>query len=119
VGLGTLVTILATTAAADITGVVLASVIAVLGLFVIPARKRIAKNEMRTKVADLRTNLITALRAHFEREIERSLQHIQDAIAPYTRFVKAERTKLTDSQAELDKVREDLIRLRVQIEEIR
>ncbi|MGW8249376.1 MAG: dynamin family protein, partial [Anaerolineales bacterium] len=54
VGLGTLVAILATTAAADITGVLLASVMAALGLFIIPARRRQAKNEMREKIGQMR-----------------------------------------------------------------
>ena len=40
VGLGTLVTIAASTAAADVTGLVMAGVIATLGLLVIPARRR-------------------------------------------------------------------------------
>ena len=38
IGLGAIVTVLATTAAADVTGILAASVIATLGLFVIPAR---------------------------------------------------------------------------------
>ena len=48
IGLGTLVTALATTVAADVTGILLASLIAAIGLFVIPARRRQAKTEMQT-----------------------------------------------------------------------
>lgn len=118
VGLGTLVTILATTVTADVTGILMASVLAAIGLFIIPARRRTAKNEMRTKVAELREKLVTSLRTQFEREIERSLHRINDAIAPYTRFVRAERGKLVESQGELDKIREDLERLKVLVEEI-
>jgi small GTP-binding protein len=40
VGLGTLITVLASTAAADITGILLASVVAALGFLVIPARRK-------------------------------------------------------------------------------
>ena len=82
IGLGTLVTILATTVAADVTGILMASLVAVLGLFVIPARRRQARAEMSAKVAALREQLSHSLRTQFEREIERSLQHINDAIAP-------------------------------------
>jgi hypothetical protein len=117
VGLGTLVTILATTVAADITGVLMAGLIAALGLFVIPARRRQAKAEMREKITALRERLIHSLQTQFEHEIERSLQNIQEAIAPYTRFVRAEREKLTEAQTRLDDIRRSFERIRARIEE--
>ena len=118
VGLGTLVTIIATTAAADVTGIVMASAVAALGLFVIPARRRKAKAEMKEKVSELRSQLATSLRTQFEREIERSLQHINEAIAPYTRFVRAERSKLQETQTELGQIQTQLDRLKVKVDEI-
>jgi hypothetical protein len=42
-GLGTLVTVAASTAAADVTGILMAGVIATIGFLVIPARRRKAK----------------------------------------------------------------------------
>jgi hypothetical protein len=118
VSLGTLVTILATTAAADITGVILASVVAALGLFVIPARRRQAKAEMHSKVGTLRNQLVQSLRTQFQHEIERSLQNIQAAIAPYTRFVRAERGKLDQMQGELDQIKDSLDRLKARVEDL-
>src|SRR6186997_2757616 len=58
VGLGTLVTIAASTAAADVTGLVMAGVIATLGLLIIPARRRRAKREMQLKVTELRQRFV-------------------------------------------------------------
>jgi small GTP-binding protein len=118
IGLGTLITVLATTAAADITGVLLASAIAVLGLFVIPARRRMARSEMHTKVAELRTKLIGSLRTQFQNEIERSLNKIQTAINPYTRFVRAERGKLEQMGSELGEIKDNLDRLRARVEDL-
>jgi hypothetical protein len=68
VGLGTLVAVLATTAAADVTGVLLASVMAALGLFLIPAKKRQAKQEMRAKITAMREQLVRHAARQFERE---------------------------------------------------
>lgn len=99
IGLGTVVTIIATTVAADVTGILLASLVAALGLFVLPARRKNAKKEMRSKVSQMREQLIRALRTHFEAEIGRSLQNIQETIAPYTRFVRSERDKNQSSLA--------------------
>ena len=118
VGLGTLVTIIATTAAADVTGILMAGAIAALGLFIIPARRRAAKAEMKQKVSDLREQLAQALRAQFEHEIERSLQQIQEAIAPYTRFVRSERNKLSEAQSSLEEMKTELENLKVRIEDI-
>jgi len=118
VGLGTLVTILASTAAADVTGIVLASAVAILGLFVIPARRRQAKADMRARIAALRQQLIGLLRAQFEKEMGHSVQEINAAIAPYTRFVRAEQTKLAEVKASFEQTKTGLERLRVQAEEV-
>lgn len=117
VGLGTLVAVLATTVAADVTGILLAGLMATLGLFVIPARRRQAKNELRAKVAELRESLVRSLRAQFEREMERSLQRISEAISPYTRFVRAERSKLVEMQSKLESTRNQLAGLKSTIED--
>jgi small GTP-binding protein len=118
VGLGTIVAVLATTAAADVTGILLASVLAALGFFVIPAKRRHAKNELRQKIGELRQSLISTLRSQFEREIERSLQNINEAIAPYTRFVRAERDKLNEAQSSLKGEQDELERLKVRVDEL-
>ena len=118
VGLGTLVAILATTVAADVTGIILASFIAALGLFIIPARRKMAKNELHKKISALREQLTDTLRNQFEKEIERSLQRINEAIAPYTRFVRAERGNLIETCNELERIQNALESLKVEIEEL-
>jgi small GTP-binding protein len=106
VGLGTLVTLVATTAAADVTGILMASVVAALGVLVIPARRRKAKIEMQRKVSDLRARLAGALRTEFERALEQSLARIQRAVEPYSRFVRVEETKWSEMRARLTDLRD-------------
>jgi len=118
IGLGTLITALATTAAADATGILLASLLAAIGLFVIPAKRRQAKNELRQKVADLRIKLINSLRSQFQREIDHGIQDINEAIAPYTRFVRAEKSKLDNTRQQLEKHKSELERLEAVIHSI-
>lgn len=118
VGLGTLVAILATTATADVTGVLLASLMAALGLFIIPAKRRRAKQEMREKIGDMREQLVQSLRTQFEDEIERSIQKINEAISPYTRFVRAEQNKLLADQATFNDIKNRLSQLEVRVDEI-
>ncbi len=50
VGLGVIVTALATTMAIDVTGVILASGLALIGLFIIPAKRRQAKKDLKKKL---------------------------------------------------------------------
>ena len=49
-------------------------------------------------------------------EIERSLQNINEAMAPYTRFVRAEHEKLGAMRATLDAATRDIDGLRARIE---
>jgi signal recognition particle receptor subunit beta len=102
IGLGALVAHVLAGAAADATGVLAASVVAVLGLFIIPSRRQAAKRELRAKIAALREQLMAALTGQFDRELERGLRRIDEAIAPYTRFVRAEGRRLGDTAEELD-----------------
>lgn len=118
IGLGALVAALASTMAADVTGILLATFIAALGLIIIPARRRAAKTEMRQKIADLRSNLMSTLRAQFEKEIQRSLNRIEAAIAPYTRFVRAEKNSLLETQTALENLQSELKRLKAAIEQL-
>jgi hypothetical protein len=92
-GLGAVVSAVATTAAADVTGILMAGVLAAVGFLILPARRRQARAELRGKMAALRERLVNALRAEFERAQERSTQRLADAIAPYARFVRTERTR--------------------------
>jgi small GTP-binding protein len=106
VGLGTLVTLAASTAAADVTGILLASLVAALGFLVIPARRRKAKAEMRQKVSALRARLAEALRTEFERAQQQSRSRIDEAVAPYSRFVRAEQERWTEARTRLAALRD-------------
>jgi small GTP-binding protein len=89
-GLGTIVTIAASTVAADVTGILLASLILGVGFLIIPARRRQAKATLEEKVAALRARLRSALEVEFNRAREQSRLRLADAVAPYSRFVRAE-----------------------------
>jgi len=115
-GLGAIVTIAATTAAADVTGLIMASVVAAIGFFILPTKRAKAKEEMRRKVADVRSRLSEALRAQFAREIDRCVGRIRESIGPYSRFVRAEGERLRDMEQELREIGLTLNALRSRIE---
>jgi small GTP-binding protein len=115
-GLGTIVTLAASTAAADITGIVMASVLAAIGFFILPAKRQKAKDEMREKIADVRQRLSDALKKQFATEIARSGDRIREGIGPYSRFIRAEGDKLKIVDQELREISGSLAALRARID---
>ena len=111
VGLGALVAAIATTTAADVTGILAASALSIVGLLVLPAKRRKAKTELSLKVGEVREKLMTSLRKQFETETKASILRIQDAVAPYTRFVRAERDRLETARSALEASRTELARI--------
>lgn len=118
-GLGAVTLALVGSAAADVTGLFAASVLAGVGFWLLPRKRSQAKAQFRARSEELRDRLVTALRDEFQRELDRSIQRIRDAIAPYQRFVRAERERtdafLTSLRLELDRLAE----LRERVEAIR
>ncbi|HWM94057.1 MAG TPA: dynamin family protein [Thermoanaerobaculia bacterium] len=115
-GLGAVLTHIAVTAAADFTGIIAAGTIAVLGFFIIPNRRHDAKKELRNRIAELREQLMSGLTSQFDSEIDEGARRIDEAIGPYTRFVRSERDKLTEVRGELAGVDQGLVRLRARVE---
>jgi hypothetical protein len=101
VGLGALVATLATTTALDVTGMVAAGTLSVVGLFILPARRRKARADLATRVEALRQKLVSALTDSFGTERDRSREKVREAIAPYSRFVRSEGDRLREAQSAL------------------
>jgi hypothetical protein len=116
-GLGAAVTALATTTFADVTGILAAGALAVIGLFVIPVRRAHAKSTMRARIEGMRRQLVASLTAQFDREVDRSVSRIRDAVLPYTRFVRAERQRLDHAREELRAIGDELGGLQRRIEQ--
>jgi small GTP-binding protein len=115
-GLGAVIAFAATTVAADITGFIMASFVAALGFFILPAKREKAKEQMRRKIADVRERLSEALRSQFAQEITRSGDRIRESIAPYSRFIRAEGEKLRTTEQELREIGAELASLRARID---
>ena len=105
----------ASTVAADVTGLLLASLVLGVGFLIIPARRRRAKATLDEKVAALRSRLTAALRVEFDRAREQSAHRLQDAIAPYKRFVHAEERRWSDAQHTLSRLGESIAALLAQL----
>jgi len=116
ISLGALVLHLLATTLADVTGLLAAGAVALLGLYLIPNKRRQAKNDLHAKIADLRERLSRAITEQFERELARSLGTIREAMYPYTRFVNREEARVQDAADGLQAAQKAFRALAAQIE---
>ena len=117
VGLGVAVAVATHAAFLDFTGIAAGVAAAALGFLILPARKRKAKAEFAAKLASLREQLVTSLTEQFEREMRRSAERVEDTIAPFTRFVRAEEEKLAGQQELLAELQAQIGGLRATLEQ--
>jgi small GTP-binding protein len=118
VGLGTLVSVAVLSSSLDITGMLAAGTMAVLGFFVIPYKRKQAKENFREKMGALRTKLVNALTTQFNNERENVIQRMKDGVAPYTRFVRSERERIENAEATLSTLQQELSALRARSEAV-
>lgn len=117
VGLGALITTAVSAAALDITGVLLAGVLAVVGFFIIPYKRKQAKDRFKNKIEDLRGRLQSVLHAQFDSEAERSLTRLNEGVAPYLRFVHAEKDRLVQDDQVMQQARVRLGDLQARVDQ--
>jgi hypothetical protein len=112
VGLGALVTAAVLSSSLDVTGILAAGTLAVVGFFVIPYKRKQAKDNFKEKMTTLRTNLLETLTDSFQRETINAVKRLKDGITPYTRYVNVEKGRIEKSEATLAAVRQKLSVLR-------
>ncbi|NTV64465.1 MAG: dynamin [Oscillochloris sp.] len=115
VGLGTLLVALFHTALLDVTGILAATLVAAGGFALLPAKRHQAKKALRERVGLLREQLRASVERQFEREVDRSLGQVRERNAPFTRFVRAQRSQLSDLQQIFADIDVGLERLRKEI----
>jgi small GTP-binding protein len=115
VGLGALLVAVLHTTLLDVTGILSAGALAALGFYLLPYRRQQLKAQLRERISELRAKLHDVLQKEFDEEITGSLQRIREAMAPYTRFVRVERDKLSRIQADLGAAKNTIESLQAQV----
>jgi small GTP-binding protein len=118
VGLGALVTTAVLSSALDITGTIAAGTLAIVGFFVIPYKRKKAKESFKEKITALRGNLLQTLTAAFNRESEEAVNRLKENSAPYTRFVHAEQDRIHHDLNVLSEIRMTLAGLKARIDQV-
>jgi hypothetical protein len=115
-GIGAAVAALATATWLDVTGIAFGITFMALGFLVLPARRRRAKKELEEKLGALRQKLMSNLTDQFNREMRRATQRVEDTVAPYDRFVRAENERLSKEQNTLVELETQITGLRYQLQ---
>ena len=95
----------------------MARVMALVGFLIIPARRRKARIANRERVSTLIAELGSALGGEFRKAQERSGQRFADAIGPYARFVRGERSRWEGHRANLSGLRGRIAELTATVEQ--
>ena len=118
VGLGTLVTAAVLSSTLDVTGILAAGTLAILGFFVIPYKRKQAKDNFKEKMTSLRTNLLNTLTTQFKNESQGAVTRLKDGVMPYVRYVRAERERIEKSESVLARLRQRLSSLRARSQSV-
>ncbi|HEX6035123.1 MAG TPA: dynamin family protein [Anaerolineales bacterium] len=113
VGLGALVTAAVLSTSLDVTGILAAGTLAIVGFFVIPYKRKQAKDKFREKLGILRTNLLETLTTQFTKEAKHAVERLREGITPYTRYVRSERERIDKTETILSRLKQRLSVLRV------
>ncbi|NBD35803.1 MAG: hypothetical protein GVY30_07365, partial [Chloroflexi bacterium] len=82
----------------------------------IPNKRRRLKQELKENIGMMREQLMDVLTTQFDKELVRSLNEIEAAIAPYTRFIRSERKHLESAREEFDIIQKWLERQQEEID---
>lgn len=115
IGLGTAITVLISSSVVDLTGVLFAGVIAIVGFFIIPYKRQQAKTRFREKIEAVRQNLSRVLTTQFNSEADRTIHRLKEGVAPYFRFVRGEKERLASVEQALVKAGERLKGLQARV----
>jgi small GTP-binding protein len=116
IGLGTVVVTVVSGAAADVTGILLAAALAVGGFYILPRKRRQAQRDFQRRISELQARLKDALTRQVHLELQQSTARINEAIAPYRRFVQSQQQQLNEARGELVATEDALLRLRADVE---
>ncbi len=108
VGLGAVFVAVFTTAALDVTGVLTATLFALAGWLIVPARRRRLITELEEKIAKLSADLSALLSAKFQEQLARYEQQLVEVVQPYERFLDTERARLERAVGELESARGEI-----------
>jgi len=105
-----------TTVALDVSGVISATLLALAGWLILPARRRRLVRELEAKIAQLDADLAALLSASFKEQLGRHEEQLLEVIAPYERFLAVEGERVGRALGELRAAEQEVAALEQRID---
>ena len=118
VGLGAVLVAIFTTAALDLSGIVTATLLAIAGWLILPARRKKLMRQLEETIARLNADLAALLTTNFEEQLRVYERQMLEVIEPYERFLETERGKVERGLTELRALEGKVTALEVRIDEM-
>ena len=88
IGIGAALTIVATTVATDILGIVAAFWVGIAGFLVLPYYRKKSQREFEEQITEVEERLIESLQTELNQEIQTQSHQMEQAISPFRQFVQ-------------------------------
>ncbi len=85
----------------DITGILASGALVTAGFFILPRKRRQAKEAFNTRIQELITDLRQNISQQFNEYMHTTFEQIRDTISPFDRFCRAEHDELESASKEL------------------
>jgi hypothetical protein len=118
VGLGALFIAIFTSVALDLSGVLTATLVALAGWLILPARRRKLIRQLEHTVAKLNADLAALLSTSFTEQLGRYERQMLEVIEPYERFLSTESQKVERALGELRSAEQEVVRLEQKVTEM-
>ena len=116
-GLGAVTLAIFTTVALDITGVLTATLVALAGWLILPARRRKLIAQLEEKIEKLNTDLSALLSSNFAEQLGRYERQLIEVIEPYERFLATEGAQVERGLTELRAAEQEVGQLERRVDE--
>ncbi len=101
IGIGAVLVSVFTTLLLDITGILASGAIVTAGFFILPRKRRLAKEEFNKRIHELITDLRRNISREFDDYMHVTFEQIKETISPVDRFCRAEHDELQTAGREL------------------
>jgi small GTP-binding protein len=118
VGLGAVLVAIFTTAALDLSGIVTATMLAIAGWLILPARRRKLMRQLEETIARLNADLAQLISTSFEEQLKVYERQMLEVIEPYERFLTTERGKVERGITELRGIESNVSALESRVENL-
>lgn len=101
IGVGAILVLILEGLFIDITGILASGALVTAGLFILPRKRRKAKEAFNTRIQELIEDLDQGISQQFEDYMHTNFEQLQETLSPFDRFCRAEHDELQAARTEL------------------